>query len=71
MLEIFVIILFIIIGKWDDWKYDRYMLTEGFDIEYNLASLDQVKNHLTNQQVKQNTMNGKYNVPKNRHQSKY
>ena len=71
MLEIFVIILFIIIGKWDDWKYDRYMPPEGFDIDYNLASLDQVKNHLTNQQVKQNTMNGKYNVPKNRHQGKY
>ena len=44
------------------WKFDNYMPPEGMDIDYNAQALDRVRNHLTNEQVMRNTVNGKYNV---------
>ena len=45
-------------------KFDNYMPPEGQKIDYNKQALDRVQNHLTNDQIKQNTVNGKYNVKK-------
>ena len=47
-----------------DWKFDNYMPPAGQKIDYNKQALDRVQNHLTNDQIKQNTVNGKYNVKK-------
>ena len=44
------------------WKFDNYMSPAGQKIDYNAQALDRVKNHLTNEQVMRNTVNGKYNV---------
>ena len=38
------------------------MPPEGQTIDYNAQALDRVKNHLTNDEVMRNTINGKYNV---------
>lgn len=43
-------------------KFDNYMPPEGQTIDYNAQALDRVKNHLTNDEVMRNTINGKYNV---------
>lgn len=43
------------------WKFDNYM-PEGQRIDHNAQALDRVQNHLTNEQVMRNTINGKYNV---------
>ena len=43
-------------------KFDNYMPPEGQKIDYNVQALDRVQNHLTNEQVMRNTVNGKYNV---------
>ena len=51
-------------SKSTEWKYDNYLPPEGQKIDHNAASLDRVRNHLTNEQVVQNTINGKYNRPK-------
>ena len=40
------------------------MPPEGQKIDYNKQALDRVQNHLTNDQIKQNAVNGKYNVKK-------
>ena len=44
------------------WKFDHYMPLEGQKIDHNAQALDRVQNHLTNDQVMRNTVNGKYNV---------
>ena len=44
------------------WKFDNYMPPEGQKIDHNAQALDRVQNHLTNEQVMRNTVNGKYNV---------
>ena len=44
------------------WKFDNYMPPEGQKIDYNAQALDRVQNHLSNEQIKINTVNGKYNV---------
>ena len=44
------------------WKFDNYMPPEGQMIDKNAQTLDRVRNHLTNEQVMRNTVNGKYNV---------
>ena len=44
------------------WKFDNYTPLEGQKIDYNAQALDRVQNHLTNEQVMRNTVNGKYNV---------
>ena len=44
------------------WKFDNYMQPEGQKIDHNAQALDRVQNHLTNEQVMRNTVNGKYNV---------
>ena len=44
------------------WKFDNYMPPEGQKIDYNVQALDRVQNHLSNEQVMRNTVNGKYNV---------
>ena len=43
-------------------KFDNYMPPKGQTIDYNAQALDRVKNHLTNDEVMKNTINGKYNV---------
>lgn len=43
--------------------FNSYMPPKGYMIDYNLQSLDRVKNHLSNAEVKRRTMQGKYNVP--------
>ena len=62
MLEILFIVVLIILFNIPKWKFDNYMPPEGMDIDYNAQALDRVKNHLTNEQVMRNTVNGKYNV---------
>ena len=44
------------------WKFNNYMPPEGQKIDYNVQALDRVQNHLTNEQVMRNTVNGKYDV---------
>ena len=43
-------------------KFNNYMPPEGQKIDHNAQALDRVQNHLTNEQVMRNTVNGKYNV---------
>ena len=44
------------------WKFDNYMPPEGRKIDHNVQALDRAQNHLTNEQVMRNTVNGKYDV---------
>ena len=62
MLEILFIVVLIILFNIPKWKFDNYMPHEGQKIDYNAQALDRVQNHLTNEQVMRNTVNGKYNV---------
>ena len=64
MLEILFIVVIYVLFKLPDWKFHNYMPPEGQKIDYNKQALDRVQNHLTNDQIKQNTVNGKYNVKK-------
>ena len=48
-------------SKSTDWEYNNYTPPKGQMIDYNAQSLDRIKNHLTNEQVMKNTINGKYN----------
>ena len=64
MLEILFIVVLIILFNIPKWKFDNYMPPEGMDIDYNAQALDRVRNNLTNEQVMNNTINGKYNVKK-------
>ena len=64
MLEILFIVVLVIVFNIPKWKFDNYMPPEGQKIDYNKQALDRVQNHLTNDQIKQNTVNGKYNVKK-------
>ena len=43
-------------------RFNNYMPPEGMMVDHNAQALDRVKNHLTDAQVKQNTINGKYNT---------
>lgn len=49
-------------SKSTEWKFDNYMPPEGQRIDYNAQSLDRIKNHLSNEEVMRNTINGKYNT---------
>lgn len=60
-LIIFIVVL-IILFNIPNWKFNNYMPPEGQKIDYNKQALDRVQNNLTNEQVKINTVNGKYNV---------
>ena len=62
MLEILFIVALIILFNIPKWKFDNYMPPEGQKIDYNAQALDRVQNHLSNEQIKINTVNGKYNV---------
>ena len=44
------------------WKFDNYTPPEGQRIDKNAQALDRVRNHLSNEEVMRNTLNGKYNV---------
>ena len=43
-------------------RFNNYMPPTNQKIDYNKQALDRVQNHLTNEQVMRNTVNGKYNV---------
>ena len=43
-------------------KFDNYMPPEGQRVDKNAQALDRARNNLTNEQVMNNTVNGKYNV---------
>lgn len=58
---IFIVIL-IVLFNITKWKFDNYTPPSDQKIDYNAASLDKVQNHLTNEQVMRNTVNGKDNV---------
>lgn len=60
-LIIFIVVL-IILFNIPNWKFDNYTPPSNQKIDHNAQALDRVKNHLTNEQVKINTVNGKYNV---------
>ena len=60
-LIIFIVVL-IILFNIQNWKFDNYTPPTGQKIDYNAQALDRVQNHLTNEQVMRNTVNGKYNV---------
>ena len=62
MLEILFIVVLIILLNIPKWKFDNYVPPEWQKIDYNAQALDRVRNHLTNEQVMRNTVNGKYNV---------
>ena len=62
MLEILFIVVLVILFNIPKWKFDNYMPPEGQKIDYNAQALDIVQNHLSNEQIKINTVNGKYNV---------
>ena len=62
-LIIFIVVL-IILFNIPNWKFDKYTPPAGQRIDYNAQALDRVQNHLTNEQVMRNTVNGKYNVKK-------
>ena len=54
--------IWFVIAKVPDIKFNNYMPPEGMTIDYNKQSLDGIQNHLTIEQVKANTVAGKYNV---------
>lgn len=60
-LIIFIVVL-IILFNIPNWNFDKYTPPTGQRIDYNAQALDRVQNHLTNEQVMRNTVNGKYNV---------
>ena len=45
-------------------RFDNYTPPTGQKIDYNKQALDRVQNHLTNEQIMRNAVNGKYNVKK-------
>lgn len=60
-LIIFIVVL-VILFNIPNWKFDNYTPPTVQKIDYNAQALDRVQNHLTNEQVMRNTVNGKYNV---------
>ena len=58
---IFIVVL-VILFNIPNWKFNNYTPPTGQKIDYNAQALDRVQNHLTNEQVMRNTVNGKYNV---------
>ena len=62
MLEILFIVVLIILFNIPKWKFNNYTPPTGQKIDYNAQALDRVRNNLTNDQVINNTINGKYNV---------
>ena len=62
MLEILFIMVLVILFNIPKWKFDNSTPPEGHKIDHNAQALDRVQNHLTNEQVMRNTVNGKYNV---------
>ena len=62
MLEILFIVVLVILFNIPKWKFDNYTPQKGQKIDYNAQALDRVRNNLTNDQVINNTLNGKYNV---------
>lgn len=64
ILGLVLIVIIWVASKSTERKFDNYMPPEGQRVDHNAQSLDRVKNHLTNEQVMKNTINGKYNVKK-------
>lgn len=64
ILGLVLIVIIWIVSKSTERKFDNYMPPGGQRVDHNAQSLDRVKNHLTNEQVMKNTINGKYNVKK-------
>ena len=62
MLEILFIVVLVILFNIPKWKFENYTPPTGQKIDKNAQALDRVKNHLSNEQVMLNTINGKYNV---------
>ena len=62
MLEILFIVVLIILFNIPKWKFNNYTPPEVQRIDYNSQALDRVRNHLSNEEVMRNTLNGKYNV---------
>ena len=62
MAEIILIVALVILFNIPNWKFNNYMPPEGQTIDHNKQALDRVQNNLTNDQIKINTVNGKYNV---------
>lgn len=60
LLGIGLIIVVWAMSKSTEWKFDNYMPPQGQRIDCNAQSLDRVKNHLSNEEVMRNTINGKY-----------
>ena len=64
MLEILFIVVLIILFNIPKWKFDNYTPPTGQRVDKNAQALDRARNNLTNEQVMNNTINGKYNVKK-------
>ena len=62
MLEILFIVVLVILFNIPKWKFENYTPPTGQKIDKNAQALDRAKNHLSNEQVMLNTINGKYNV---------
>lgn len=47
-------------------KFHNYIAPKGEKVDYNEFSLDKIKNNLSDRQVMENTINGKYNKKEER-----
>lgn len=62
-LIIFGVIWFLIV-KLPDIRYNNYTPPKGYKIDYGESLKDMTLNNLSKEEVKRNTVNGKYNVKK-------
>ena len=62
MLELIFIVVCIWFCTREERRFNNYMPPQGYEIDYNASSLDKVRNHLSNSELKQNIANGKYTV---------
>lgn len=61
MIPIVIALIIKFVCDWlPDMKFNNYTPPEGQKIDYNAQALDKVQNHLSNDQVKHNTVCGKY-----------
>ena len=65
-MELIIGLIFIgivyVTSKSTEWNFDNYTPPNGQKIDHNAQSYDRIVNHLSNEQVMKNTINGKYNV---------
>lgn len=58
----FLIVVYVICKVLPEQRFDNYMPPQGYTVDHKALNDDRIRNHLTNEQVMRNTVNGKYNV---------